>query len=106
MNIHYKNIRNPFDGVSLIRSLGVPIPKAFNIDEITILPNMMPPVDSHEVAELWLILEGEGDLYHQGKTHSLKPGDWSFFMPYDEHQILNKGQGDLRILSIYWGKSQ
>ncbi|MBP6950847.1 MAG: cupin domain-containing protein [Alphaproteobacteria bacterium] len=102
MTIQYKDIKNPCDGVSLIRSLDVPIAKPFQIDEITILENMSSPVDKHEVAELWSILSGTGDLTYDGKNYILKTGEWFFFEPFKEHQVVNNYREDLRILSIYW----
>src|SRR5688572_16579610 len=105
MTIQYEDLLDPVKGVSLLRSICIPHAKPFHVDEITLLQGKSSPVDKHKVAELWLILAGKGDLFHQGKTHSLKSGDWFFFKPYEEHQILNKGQGNLRILSIYWGEN-
>ena len=102
MNIQYSLDKEPVKGVSLIKVLSIDMVKPFHINEIFVKPYSKTPVDKHQVSEFWHVLSGKGKLFYKNQEYTLNMGDWFFFYPYEEHQVENPSNTELKILSIYW----
>lgn len=55
-----------------------------------------------ELEELYLVLEGSGRMHVGDQTYDIGPGDSVLAHPGVGHDLLNTGDGPLRIL-IIWG---
>lgn len=55
-----------------------------------------------ELEELYLVLEGAGRMHVGDQTYDIGPGDSVLAQAGVEHDLLNTGDGTLRILTI-WG---
>lgn len=102
MNVDSNFMINPLPGVSLIKELTVNWSIPFKVNEFVVKPRNKTPLDQHEVAELWYIIHGKGELLYQDTVHILKTGDWFFFYPHEKHQVENTSHSELKILSLYW----
>ncbi len=58
------------------------------------------PFHSHSHEHEVFILEGEGELFYDGKKFPLREGQFIFIAPNKEHQFINTGEGILRFLCI------
>ena len=74
----------------------------FKATVFTIAPGEITPLDQHQVQECWIIMDGVGQLTHQGQHHEAKHKDIFYFQSYEPHQIKNTGSTTLTICSIYW----
>lgn len=102
MNINKIISEEIIEGVSQIEEFSVNVSTPFKMAEFIITPFSKTPVDKHEVAEIWRILSGHGKLYYQDAEHPINKNDWFFFYPFEEHQVENTTENELKILSIYW----
>lgn len=65
-------------------------------------PDCSTPLDHHEEAEMWIILNGVGLLEYEGMQSRVEQFDKFFFPSFTYHQIFNNSTVPLEILSIYW----
>jgi quercetin dioxygenase-like cupin family protein len=62
------------------------------------------PRHSHPQTEIWVITAGSGRLERGGETFEISEGDVVVFEPEVEHRLSNTGGGELRLVSVYWGR--
>jgi mannose-6-phosphate isomerase-like protein (cupin superfamily) len=86
--------------IDLMKS-GVPI-APFKASRFAVEPNCSSPVDSHEVHEIWMVAEGEGELLYDNQSVRIKAADVLYFEPYKSHQIKNDGGVPIVVCSIWW----
>jgi mannose-6-phosphate isomerase-like protein (cupin superfamily) len=79
-----------------------PINLPFTATCFQVLPGYTTPLDQHEVAECWLIMQGSGVLEYAGKKFNVAKQDMLYFTPHQSHQITNDSNETLVIYSIYW----
>ena len=63
--------------------------------------NAATPPHRHDCEEVVVVLEGEGTLTLQGTARRFQSGDTLILPPNEVHQIVNTGQGPLRVLGIF-----
>lgn len=74
----------------------------FKASRFTVEPNSTSAVDSHAVHEIWIIVEGEGDLFYDNRRVRLCPRDIVYFEPHKSHQVRNDGPCLFVAFSVWW----
>jgi quercetin dioxygenase-like cupin family protein len=74
----------------------------FKASRFTVEPNCSSPIDSHEVHEIWMVAEGEGELLYDAQSIRVRVADVFYFEPHKSHQIINDGNLPISICSIWW----
>lgn len=74
----------------------------FKSSRFTVEPGGNSPPDKHSVAEMWIIVEGTGELIYDEKSHQVKAGDAVYFEPFHTHLIRNHSSQALKVLSFWW----
>ncbi len=77
-------------------------PVPFQGSRFLVEPGARSRVDSHDVAETWLIASGSGRLFHDGVEHRVEEGAAFYFRPNTEHFVENDGAVPLEIFSLWW----
>ena len=54
------------------------------------------------MAEMWVIVEGMGELLYNDKFYQVKAGDAVYFEPFHTHLIRNHSSDALKVLSFWW----
>ena len=72
-----------------------------------IFDNVLPPgasIGAHDHRgvdeEYYLILAGSGTMTLDGKIYEVGPGDITAVFPGGQHDLVNTGRGDMRVLVI------
>ena len=76
----------------------------FKSSRFTIEPGGISPLDKHSVAEMWIVIEGIGELAYNDKSYEVKAGDAVYFEPFQTHLIRNHSPQPLKVLSFWWPK--
>ncbi|HKT03798.1 MAG TPA: class I tRNA ligase family protein [Rugosimonospora sp.] len=58
--------------------------------------------DRHDESEIWVIVEGRGDVVVEGRRHRVEPGAVVRFAPFETHVLENTSADDLLFLTLYW----
>lgn len=74
----------------------------FKASRFTVEPNCSSPEDSHEVREIWMVAEGEGELVYDTQTIRIKAADVLYFESFKPHLVNNDGDKPLVIYSVWW----
>ncbi|HEX2205124.1 MAG TPA: cupin domain-containing protein [Longimicrobium sp.] len=74
----------------------------FRLSRVAVAPGVETPVDVHQVHELWLVGQGEGELTYDGVASRIRAGDVVRFVPEKTHTVRNDGAGDLVSFSLWW----
>ncbi|MBK3569774.1 MULTISPECIES: cupin domain-containing protein [unclassified Streptomyces] len=61
------------------------------------------PLHAHPEHEIWVVSSGHGRLDRGAETLDLTEGDVVLFHSGVEHHLANTGDGELRLVSVYWG---
>jgi len=110
---HWTEIQSPDDatypGSTERLAIGSPFGQVFGFTRLGIHHELLPPgrrtswphAESTE-EEFVYVLEGEPDLWLDGRLHRLKPGDGVGFVPGTgiAHSILNNTDQDVRLLVV------
>jgi mannose-6-phosphate isomerase-like protein (cupin superfamily) len=56
---------------------------------------------THEPAEVYFIISGHGEVFVDGATHPLAPGDAVWIPPNAEHVAYNTGREPLRLAYVF-----
>lgn len=78
------------------------LPFPFKSSRFTVEPDGSSPPDKHSVAEMWIIVEGAGELLYDDRSFQVKAGDAVYFEPFHTHQIRNRSSHALKVLSFWW----
>lgn len=57
---------------------------------------------AHHEGELFVALAGEAVLCSDGRRERFRAGDVAHFAPGTEHQVVNEGDGDFEMFSVWW----
>lgn len=74
----------------------------FNAAYFSVSENSQTKIDQHEERELWVVINGIGELTYNRSKYTIKSGDIIFFESQQQHQLRNIGCESLGIYSIYW----
>jgi mannose-6-phosphate isomerase-like protein (cupin superfamily) len=74
----------------------------FRSSRFTIEPGGSSPPDRHSVAEMWIVIEGAGELKYKTRSVELKAGDVVYFEPFSTHMVQNHSDACLKVLSFWW----
>lgn len=74
----------------------------FKSSRFTIERGGSSPPDKHSVAEMWIVVEGAGELVYDSRKLEVKGGDAVYFEPFHMHQIFNHSAETLKVLSFWW----
>jgi len=89
------------DGSTIRELCGLPTGGTVNqsLAEASLEPGQSTERHYHaETEEIYFVLEGEGELELDGGRARVRPGDAAPIAPGAWHQIVNVGEGQLRIL--------
>jgi mannose-6-phosphate isomerase-like protein (cupin superfamily) len=78
----------------------------FRSSQFVVEPGRATSVDRHAVEEMWIVLSGTGTLLFEGTACPISPGDIIHFDSFQTHQVLNDGEGELVIISLWWRHAQ
>ncbi|MFI7120216.1 class I tRNA ligase family protein [Amycolatopsis sp. NPDC049868] len=56
----------------------------------------------HDEIEMFVVLEGTGELVVNGANHPIGPGTVALFEPFETHVVENTGETDLVFADVYW----
>ncbi|WP_320779705.1 class I tRNA ligase family protein [Streptomyces sp. CRN 30] len=56
----------------------------------------------HDETEMFVIVQGRGELVVDGARHPVAPGSLALFEPFESHVLENTGDTDLVFLTQYW----
>ena len=73
----------------------------FGIAEIPVGTPRPARGHTHEPAEVYFIISGNGEVFVDGATHALAPGDAVWIPPNAEHVAYNTGQEPLRLAYVF-----
>lgn len=68
---------------------------------VVIYPGGTIPMHEHETVESYTILKGEGEMWLDGETEPVKPGDCVFVDKNLDHGLKNTGAEDLHLMFVY-----
>lgn len=74
----------------------------FKASRFTVDPDFTSPVDSHAVQEMWMVAQGEGELYYDDQAIRIHASDVIYLEPPKPHQVKNVGAETLVIYSVWW----
>jgi mannose-6-phosphate isomerase-like protein (cupin superfamily) len=74
----------------------------FESSRFVVEPGGCSPPDVHSVAEMWIIIQGTGELLYDQESIPLNAGDAVYFQPLHTHQIKNHSSEPLRVISFWW----
>lgn len=103
LTLHFGSDLNLAEGF-VVRPISFPTesPPPFKSTIFVVQPSCSTPLDHHEEAEMWIILNGIGLLEFEGQKSRVEQFDKFFFPSFTHHQIFNNSTIPLEILSIYW----
>ena len=98
--IHFANARADIPGPAGEHAVGVIGRGSLNIKlSLPVMPNQQNP---HEQDEVYVIMQGRGVLYHDGKRDSFQVGDLMFIAAGAEHHF-EDFSADLSVWVIFYG---
>jgi mannose-6-phosphate isomerase-like protein (cupin superfamily) len=74
----------------------------FKASRFTVEPGCSSPEDRHEVREIWMVAEGEGELIYDDQTVRISAADVLYFESHKSHLVNNDGDMPLVIYSVWW----
>jgi quercetin dioxygenase-like cupin family protein len=75
--------------------------EAMSLGLAEIAPGGVLPLHHHAPAEIYHVLEGEGEVELDGMRHALRPGMSQFIPPSARHRTTNLGEVPLRFLFMF-----
>jgi mannose-6-phosphate isomerase-like protein (cupin superfamily) len=99
--LSYQNPEATAEGV-LVYPLQESLAAPLNSARFTVEPGSSSPVDSHKVSEVWIVVEGAGELLHEGRSVRLDAGEAVSFAPWETHQLRNDGERTFVALAFWW----
>jgi mannose-6-phosphate isomerase-like protein (cupin superfamily) len=57
---------------------------------------------SHHEHEIWVALTGSAEILSEGQRVPFSAGDIILFPPGAVHQVINNGDGDFEMYSVWW----
>ena len=74
----------------------------FKSSRFTVEPGRTSQRDTHSVREMWMVAQGSGELFYDGQSYRLEPGNVVYFDPPKTHQLKNDGTETFMAFSIWW----
>lgn len=74
----------------------------FKSSVFTIHPKSISPIDSHQVKECWIVIDGKGVLTCNNKKDVINTKDVIYFDSLETHTVSNPYEEVLKIISIWW----
>ncbi|MFC5048203.1 cupin domain-containing protein [Aquimarina hainanensis] len=103
MKLIEKKITENLDGgISLHEHLLSDISCPVSSSIFIVPPKLNTPVDQHKVAEIWMIVGGKGEVIFEDKKITLNRFDILYIESGEKHSVVNTGEEDLIITSLYW----
>lgn len=57
---------------------------------------------AHHEYEIWIALTGAAEIICEGRRVPFVAGDIAHFTPEQEHQVVNDGEGEFEMYSVWW----
>lgn len=90
------------NGLDAKRLLPFPIVTPFEASWCVIRPGTYSTEHAHHEAEIFIAIEGEATLEAHGRQEAFCRGDVAFFRPGVAHRVVNGGEQDFVMYSIWW----
>ncbi|MEV7190831.1 cupin domain-containing protein [Streptomyces sp. NPDC093510] len=87
----------------LPRAIGRDMP--FTLNTAVVDAGAELPLHSHPQHEIWVVSSGSGVLDRGEETFEIAAGDVVLFESGIEHHLTNNGPVELRLVSVYWGRT-
>ncbi|MFD8494784.1 cupin domain-containing protein [Amycolatopsis sp. NPDC059657] len=81
-------------------ALNAPFEGAWNV----IRPGTSSVKHAHHEYEIFIAISGKAILESQGERTEFVPGDVVHFPPHTDHQVINDGDEDFQMYSVWWDK--
>lgn len=65
-------------------------------------PNTESGAHAHHEYEIWVAMSGEAEIETDAGTSPFVAGDVAYFSPHERHQVVNRGEQEFRMYSIWW----
>lgn len=75
---------------------------AFGIARFSVAPGCTSPVDSHQSHEIWVVVQGKGELIYDGRATRIEQNQGCYLEAPKTHQVRNDGPDDFVAISIWW----
>ncbi len=73
----------------------------FAMGHTTVYPGGSVPGHSHPNEEIYVVLQGEGQITVSGTTLEVEPGTAVYMPPGEEHELRNPGSSNLVFMWVY-----
>ncbi len=77
-------------------------PAPFEVARWSVSPGTTNDLDVHLSREIWLVVAGTGEVTWADCATRLKAGDAIAFDSRVPHQVVNDGDEDLTVFSVFW----
>jgi methionyl-tRNA synthetase len=74
----------------------------FTARVVTVRPGSSTRPHDHAESEIWLVLDGSGEVVEDDRVEPVAPGDAIFLPPLGRHALRNTGADPLLFLTTYW----
>jgi mannose-6-phosphate isomerase-like protein (cupin superfamily) len=90
------------NGLDAQRLVPCPLVTPFEASWCVIRPGTASTPHGHHEAEIFVAVEGEARLEAYGRSEVFRKGDTAFFRPGVPHRVVNEGDADFVMYSIWW----
>lgn len=76
--------------------------RPFSIASFSVEARAASEPHEHDVAEIWYIASGSGQVVAEERRFAVEQGDFVFLHPKSRHQIRNTGGEPIQAVSVWW----
>lgn len=80
--------------------LNAPFEAAWSV----VAPGTATTAHAHHEYEIFVAVSGTAELLSEGERSPFTEGDVVHFPPHTEHQVVNNGDADFQMYSVWWDR--
>lgn len=65
-------------------------------------PGASSGAHGHHEYEIWVAMTGRAEIVSEGQRVPFVAGDIAHFPPHERHQVVNDGDADFEMYSVWW----
>jgi mannose-6-phosphate isomerase-like protein (cupin superfamily) len=73
---------------------------------VEVRPGMTSTAHAHDETELFLIVEGEGEMVVAGERRRVRAGDAVYIPAHQDHALTNAGPDRLLFVTVFWHQAE
>ena len=74
----------------------------FEASWCVVRPGAESGAHSHHEYEIWVAMTGAAEIVTDAGTTPFVAGEIAHFTPHERHQVVNRGDADFQMYSIWW----